>query len=174
MGWASPLRVATGGDANCSSEAHRRRSPAHANRRRDCVILPMNVGPSVKLIEGQNLFPSNCLKGIATFPVDLRVQAHFSGCSILDVQGWINPFQNNKKERLFKKVWIGCCTRDECELVPGNPLMLLVHCDVQSARNPIRQSQCFTQPLKRVWSGEKKCASARMATGALRMVARSL
>ena len=76
VGWASPLRVATGGDANCSSEARRRRSPAHANRRRDCVILSMNVGPSIKLIEGQNLFPSNCLIGIATLPVDLRVQAH--------------------------------------------------------------------------------------------------
>ena len=35
MGWASPLRVATGGDANCGSAGRRRRSPAHANRRRD-------------------------------------------------------------------------------------------------------------------------------------------
>ena len=35
VGGASPLRVATGGNANWSSEDRRRRSPAHANRRRD-------------------------------------------------------------------------------------------------------------------------------------------
>jgi hypothetical protein len=44
MGWASPLRVATGGDANCGSEGRRRRSPAHANRRRDVVHFPMKKG----------------------------------------------------------------------------------------------------------------------------------
>ena len=34
-GGASPLRVATGGNANWSSAVRCRRSPAHANRRRD-------------------------------------------------------------------------------------------------------------------------------------------
>ena len=34
-GEASPLRVATGGDASWGSKARRRRSPARANRRRD-------------------------------------------------------------------------------------------------------------------------------------------
>jgi len=44
MGWASPLRVATGGDANCGSEGRRRRSPAQANRRRDVVHPPLKRG----------------------------------------------------------------------------------------------------------------------------------
>jgi hypothetical protein len=44
VGWASPLRVATGGDANWSSSVHRRRSPAHENKRRDYVILFMKTG----------------------------------------------------------------------------------------------------------------------------------
>ena len=44
MGWASPLRVATGGDANWGSEVRRRRSPAHANRRRDLAHSPMKRG----------------------------------------------------------------------------------------------------------------------------------
>jgi len=34
-GGASPLRVATGGNANWSSKVRRRRSPARADRRRD-------------------------------------------------------------------------------------------------------------------------------------------
>ena len=43
VGWASPLRVATGGDANDGSGDRRRRSPAHANIRRDFTILLMNT-----------------------------------------------------------------------------------------------------------------------------------
>ena len=39
VGWASPLRVATGGDANWGSGDRRRRSPAHANIRRDFIVL---------------------------------------------------------------------------------------------------------------------------------------
>ena len=44
VGWASSLRVATGGDANWSSEVRRRRSPAHANRRRDFTHWLMKTG----------------------------------------------------------------------------------------------------------------------------------
>ena len=40
VGWASPLRVATGGNANWSSEVRSRRSPAHENKRREHVHLP--------------------------------------------------------------------------------------------------------------------------------------
>ena len=43
VGWASPLRIATGGDANWGSGVRRRRSPAHANIRRDFTILLMNT-----------------------------------------------------------------------------------------------------------------------------------
>ena len=67
VGGASPLRVATGGNANWSSEGRRRRSPAHTNRRRDSVILSMNAGLCVKLIEGKKSFPSNSLKGTTPF-----------------------------------------------------------------------------------------------------------
>ena len=48
-GWASPLRVATGGDANCGSGDRRRRSPAHANIRRDSVILLVKTGDRARM-----------------------------------------------------------------------------------------------------------------------------
>ena len=76
VGWASPLRVATGGDANWSSAGRRRRSPAHANQRREFVIWRKNESPRVEQFEGANTFPSNSLKGIATFSLDFQVQAH--------------------------------------------------------------------------------------------------
>jgi|CryBogDrversion2_1035201.scaffolds.fasta_scaffold303944_1 hypothetical protein len=44
VGWASPLRVATGGNANDGSGDRRRRSPAHANIRRDSFILLVKKG----------------------------------------------------------------------------------------------------------------------------------
>jgi hypothetical protein len=47
-GWASPLRAATGGDANWGSGGRRRRSPAHANRRRDIALSPMKMGWSAR------------------------------------------------------------------------------------------------------------------------------
>ena len=75
VGWASPLRVATGGDANWSSAGRRRRSPAHANQRREFVIWRKNESPRVEQFEGANTFPSNSLKGIATFSLDFQVQA---------------------------------------------------------------------------------------------------
>jgi len=44
VGGASPLRVATGADANDGSGDRRRRSPAHANIRRDSFILLVKMG----------------------------------------------------------------------------------------------------------------------------------
>ena len=82
VGWASPLRVATGGDANWSSAGRRRRSPAHANQRREFVIWRKNESPRVEQFEGANTFPSNSLKGIATFSLDFQVQAHLAATLI--------------------------------------------------------------------------------------------
>lgn len=78
VGCASPLRVATDGDANWSSKVRRRRSPAHTNRRRDFVIGTMNAGPMnagqyVELFKGENSFPSNSLKGIALFSLSISM-----------------------------------------------------------------------------------------------------
>jgi hypothetical protein len=44
VGWVSPLRVATGGAANCGSGARPRRSPAHANTRRNLAFCLINTG----------------------------------------------------------------------------------------------------------------------------------
>ena len=73
VGCASPLRVATDGDANWSSKVRRRRSPAHTNRRRDFVIGTMNAGQYVELFKGENSFPSNSLKGISLFSLSISM-----------------------------------------------------------------------------------------------------
>jgi hypothetical protein len=51
-GGASPLRVATGGNANWSSGVRSRRSPARANKRRDNV--PGNPGEASLLRSSEN------------------------------------------------------------------------------------------------------------------------
>ncbi len=64
MGWASPLRVATGGAANCGSGGRRRRSPAHENRRRDFVISHRNRPFSVRFMKIVNeKYPGNPGRG---------------------------------------------------------------------------------------------------------------
>ena len=48
-GGASPLRVATGGNANWSSTVRCRRSPARANRRRDERLWRPKESPDLPL-----------------------------------------------------------------------------------------------------------------------------
>lgn len=87
VSWASPLRVATCGDANWSSEVGRRRSPAHANRRRDFGVLPKNPSLYVELYGGKDSFRLKSLKGIALFSLDFRARGQFSGNGVAPLFG---------------------------------------------------------------------------------------
>jgi len=75
VGWASPLRVATGGAANWSSKARRRRSPAHANGRRDGAILPSHASRCLQRCgEGGSSFSLDRSECHSPIPTSVQVQ----------------------------------------------------------------------------------------------------
>ena len=102
VGCASPLRVATDGDANWSSKVRRRRSPAHTNRRRDFVIRTMNAGQYVELFEGPGSRRSKEPTGRDVFAIHDAWTLGLRSRRLLSSQTWENNIRENLKTNFRK------------------------------------------------------------------------